>query len=114
MHSSRMRTVSQQWPSLQGVLLPGVGGVCSLGWGVSAPGGQGVCSRGVSAPGGLLRGGCVCSFGGGGSALGGHGIPACTEADTSPPCGQTHACKNITFATSLRTVKILKMTITSW
>ena len=24
-----------------------------------------------------------------------------------PPCGQTDACKNITFATSLRTVKIL-------
>ena len=23
-----------------------------------------------------------------------------------PPCGQTHACENITFATSLRTVKI--------
>ena len=23
------------------------------------------------------------------------------------PCGQTHACKNITFATSLRTVKIM-------
>ena len=24
----------------------------------------------------------------------------------TPPCGQTHTCKNITFATSLRTVKI--------
>ena len=24
-----------------------------------------------------------------------------------PPCGQAHACKNITFATSLRTVKNL-------
>ena len=39
--------------------------------------------------------------GGGG---GGGGIPACTEAD--PPCGQTDRCKNITFATSLRTVNI--------
>ena len=28
-----------------------------------------------------------------------------------PPCGQTHACKNITFATSLRTVKILPLRI---
>ena len=24
--------------------------------------------------------------------------------DQAPPCGQTHACENITFATSLRTV----------
>ena len=50
----------------------------------------------MSAPGGcLLRGG---------SALGGGvgGIPACAEAD--PPCGRTDSCKNITFATSLRTV----------
>ena len=45
----------------------GGGGVCSLGWGVSAPGGQDVCSRGgVSAPGGLLRG--VSAPGGGVSA----------------------------------------------
>ena len=34
----------------------------------------------------------------------GCGIPACTEED--PPCGQTDTCKNITFATSLRTVII--------
>ena len=32
----------------------------------------------------------------------GGGIPACTEAD--PHCGQRDRCKNITFATSLRTV----------
>ena len=72
------------------------GGVCSGG--VSAPRGVsaalgdvcsqgGVCSRGVSAP-----GGGVC-------------IPPHTEADNLP-CGQTDACKNITFATSLRTVII--------
>ena len=108
MHSGRMRTVRSSgrlsgdgggllWG---GGLLPG-GGVCT-GGGVPAPGG--VCSGGVSAPGGgLLQGGCllrdgVCSRGGGG------GIPACTEADTPPRRGQTHACKNITFATSLRTV----------
>ena len=57
----------------------------------------GVCSRGE----GRLPGG-VCSGGGGGG--GGVGIPACTETD--PSCGQTDRCKNITFATSLRTVNI--------
>ena len=41
-------------------------------------------------------GGCLLLGGGG-------GIPACTEADP-PPRGQTDRCKNITFATSLRTV----------
>ena len=57
------------------------GGACS--------GGGGACSRpgeGMPAPGGG----------------GGDGISACTEED--PPCGQTDRCKNITFATSLRTV----------
>ena len=50
--------------------------------------------RGVSATGGgSAAGGCS----GGVSAPGEGGIPACTEAD--PPCGQTHRCKNITFAT---------------
>ena len=58
----------------------------------STPGG--VCLVGGSAPGGcLVRG---PGPGGGVSGLG--GFPACTEADTPPPCGQTHACKNITFA----------------
>ena len=74
MHSSRMRTVRSS-----GCIS---GGVC------------------------LLLGGGVC-FWGGCLFLGGVSIPACTEADTpSPPtpCGQTDACKNITFATSLRTV----------
>ena len=34
-------------------------------------------------------------------------------ADTLPPCGQTHTCKNITLATtSLRPVKIVKSKIT--
>ena len=116
----------------RGVSAPG--GVCSQGVcvcyrGVSALGGGvcswgGVCSRGyllggcllwqglllgrMSAPGGVSAlGGCLLP--GGLSALGGVysggcGIPACTEADTLTPCGQTDACKNITFATSLRTV----------
>ena len=47
----------------------------------------------VSAPGGSAWG-CL---------VGGRGIPACTEAD--PPVNRmTDRCKNITFATSLRTV----------
>ena len=32
------------------------------------------------------------------------GIPPARHAGIPPPCGQTHTCKNITFATSLRTV----------
>ena len=77
MHPSRMRTVRSS-SRLSG------GGVCSGGGGSGLKGG-GVWSRGrLSGP--------------------GVGIPACTEAD--PPRGQTHACENITFATSLRTVMI--------
>ena len=50
---------------------------------------------GVGVPG--LGGGGAWSGGGVWSGVG--GIPACTEADTlHPPCGQTHACKNITLA----------------
>ena len=49
-------------------------------------------SRGVSAPGG------VPGRGGGVPGGGVSGIPACTEADTLPPCGQTDTCKNITLA----------------
>ena len=101
MHSSMMRTVrSSGRPG--GCLLRGVSaprGACLVPGGVSAPGGgsapRRVCSGGVSAL----------------SAPGGGGIPACTEADPIP-FGQTHACKNITFATSLRTVKILKQSDT--
>ena len=57
--------------------------------------------------GGDLPGPGGCLPGPGGGAWSGGGIPACTEADTPPPpCGQTHACKNITLATtSLRPVK---------
>ena len=31
-------------------------------------------------------------------------LPGVVSQQTPPPCGQTHACKNITFATLLRTV----------
>ena len=97
-----------------GCLVPGGRGVPGLGglvWGVSAPRGSvcvsglgGVCSRGVPGPrgvclaqGGVCSQGVVCSWGGGVCSRG-DGIPACTEADTPPPCGQTHTCKNITLA----------------
>ena len=97
-----------------GVCIPGE--VC-LVWGGSAwSGGGGVClvPGGVSDPGGLPglggalpgRGGALSGPGGGWCVWPGGGIPACTEADTPPPPrGQTHACKNITLATtSLRPV----------
>ena len=62
----------------------------------------------LSAPrcGCLLPGG-VCS---GGSALG--GVYPTMHWGRHPPCGQTDACKNITFATSLRTVII--QTFLNW
>ena len=44
----------------------------------------------------LSRGGGVCSW----------GVASQHALRQTPPCGQTDACKNITFATSLRTVKI--------
>ena len=83
MHSSRMRTVCNSCRLLEGV--PGPGGGCLV---------PGVCSQGVSGPGGVPVPG--------GSAPGRGGIPACTEAD--PPVNRiTDRCKNITFATSLWT-----------
>ena len=87
-------SASGEVSALGGCLLPGgvcfwgclLGGVCSRG--LSALGGVnsgGVCSGGCLLPGGLLLGG-VCSRGclllGG--LLRGGGIPACTEADTPP------------------------------
>ena len=87
---------------------------------MSAPRG-GLLQGGVSALGGLVPGGClllggVCSQGGGVSAPGGcllWGVSALGGVvsqhglrQTSPPCGQTDACKNITFATSLRSLKM--------
>ena len=83
-----MRTVRSSGRLSRGCLLPG---------GLSAPGGvvcsQGVCPwEGVCSRGGLLLGGWY---------------PSMHWGRHPPPCGQTHACKNITFATSLRMVKIL-------
>ena len=94
-------------PGLGCVLPRGVlpGGVCAsqgervvLLGGMCFPEGEGCASWGVCFPGGcvlpgVLPGG-VC------------GIPACTEAD--PPMNRmTDRCKNITFATLLRTVIML-------
>ena len=84
LHSSRMRTV-RSGSRLGGGCLRGEGG-CLVPWGV--------CSWGVPGPGGSDPGG---------SLLLGGGIPACTDAD--PPVDRmTDTCKNISFATSLRTV----------
>ena len=109
------------WPYLRGCLLRGCllqGGVCSGGCllrgCVSAPGvcvcSWGVCSRGVSAPGGVYSGGVSATRGvcllWGVCSQGGVWYPSMHwgRHPHSPPCGQTDACKNITFATSLRTV----------
>ena len=94
MHSSRMRTIRNSSRLgggenlVQGVyLVPGgvPGGVPGLGRGVPGPG------RGGPGPGGmyLVLGECTCPG--------------------TPPCRQTHRCKNITFATSLRTVKMSRL-----
>ena len=96
-----------------------LGDVCSGGGGFCSQGGLlwgGVSALGVSTLGGVCSRGSVYSWGGllqGGVCSGGCGIQACTEADTpTPPVGQTDASKNITFATSSRTVKILKVSET--
>ena len=98
MHSSRMRTIRNS-SHLPGVSAPKGG--CLLPGGLP---GLGVPGPGGSAPGGLVWGGLVlggCLLWGG--LLWGCGIPTYTEAD--PPVNRmTDRCKNITFATSLRTV----------
>ena len=103
MHSSRMRTVSCGGVCFGRCLLPRGGvysrgvsapGGCLLPEGMSAPRGD-VCSQGGACSGGcLLWGVCVCS----GGVVSQHAL----RQTPPPPCGQTDACKNITFATSLR------------
>ena len=98
MHSSRMHTVRNR-SHLLGV---GGEGVWSQGGACLLLGGSGPRGRLVS--GGCLVPGGVWSQGGSGPRGGlvpGGGIPACSKAD--PPWDR-HTCKNITFATSLRTV----------
>ena len=80
-------------------------GVCQLpggsALGVPAPRGC-LLPNGVSATGGLPAPGWYLLQGL--SSPGGGGIPALRQ---TPPRGQKDMCKNITFATSLRTVKIV-------
>ena len=52
-----------------------------------------VCSGGMSALGGLLRG--LCLVGGVVPGRGVSGIPACTEADTLPPVDRQTAVKTL-------------------
>ena len=56
----------------------------------------------------LVPGGCIWSQGGVPGPRGVYlvpgGVPGPMGVRHSPPCGQTDACKNITFATSLRMV----------
>ena len=67
--------------------VPGLGG-CTWSWGVYlVPGGCTWSQEGVPGPGGVPG-------------------PRRDAWSGTPPCGQTHTCKNITFATSLRTVKM--------
>ena len=62
---------------------------------------EGACSHGgMPAPGWSGPRGVPALAGGGGV------IPACNEADPPPVNRMTDRCKNITFATSLRTVKL--------
>ena len=96
--------------------MPGPGGVPGLGeGGCLVPGGclllGGACSRGMPGPMGVPASGGVPGPGGcllqGGACFGGVWYPACTEANPPPPVNRmTDRCKNITFATSLRRVKI--------
>ena len=85
LHSSGMRTARALTVSPS--MLCARGGICSGG--VSAPGG------GVSALGGFCSGGCL--FPGGVSAPGGVPSPGWGGWSGTPPCGQTHACKHITL-----------------
>ena len=76
--------------------VPGPGGV--PGWEVYLAGG---CTQ---SQGGLLPGVCTWSWGDV-PGLGGVSAPRGVHlVSYSPPCGQTDACKNITFTTWLRTV----------
>ena len=106
-----MRTVrSSGRISGGGVPGPGQGGVpgpvgVHLVWGVYLVLG-GTWSRGVHLVPGGVPGPGGCTWSQGVYLVPGDGVPGpggCTWSGT-PPCGQTHACKNITFATSLWTV----------
>ena len=110
MYSSRMRTVRNSSRLLGGALSRL--DVCSRGsawsWGdawsegAAWSRGEGVCSQGVSAPGGCLLPGVSAP----GEVPGPGGGLVCHYALRQTPTvnRMTDWCKNITFATSLRTV----------
>ena len=114
MHSSRMRTVRSSG-RISG-RVPGPGGVYLVPGGVYLVQ-EGTWSwGGVPGPGGytwswgvyLVLGGCIWSQGGVPGPGGVYLVPGSVSVPGGralpPPCGQTDACKNITFATSLRMV----------
>ena len=108
---------SPLWTGVLGVCVPGLGGVpgprgCTWSWGVHLLPGECTWSRGAPGqvlppvdrgPGGVCTwsGGCTCSQG----SIPGPGGTWSGTPPLSPPRGQADACKNITFATSLRMVK---------
>ena len=120
MHSSRMHTIRSSGRILWGGV-PGPGGCAWFQWGVCTWSGGSTWSGWVYlVPGGVpgLGEGCLlpggCTWSGGGTWSRGMGVSSwgvCSSGGVPgqllppPPCGQTDACKNITFATSLRTVK---------
>ena len=77
-----------------GCLLPGG----ALSGGCLLPGG------GVSAPGGLVQGGVPAPGGG-------VGIPACTEADTPPPPGETATAASYWNAFLLKSILLISVTL---
>ena len=94
MHSSRMRTVRSS-SHLRGYTWSG---------GCTWSQGGDLVPRGVPSTRGMyLVPGVYLVLGGVPGLEGGTWSGGCTCPGT-PPCGQTHTCKNITFATSLRTV----------
>ena len=118
-----MRTVRSSGRISGGVpgpaeVVPGPAGVYLVPGGVPGPGGMYLVPGGVPGPGGSTWSqGDTWSWGGvpgtrdvpGPGVVpgpGGYLFLGGVPGEVVPPCGQTHACKNITFATSLRTVKI--------
>ena len=80
--------------------VPAPGGVSPLGGG-GVPGLEGLLQGGVPGP-----GGCLLQQGGVPGPGGVYLVPGGVPGQVLPLCGQTDACKNITFATSFRAVII--------
>ena len=108
MHSSRMRTVRSSGRISGGGCVPGRGDAPGPKGGVPGPGGVYLVPLGCTWSQGGVPGPRGCTWSQGVYLVpGGAPGPRGGTWSGTPPCGQTHACKNITFATSLRTVIIL-------